>query len=275
MKFTTTWDLRAELEELGHSFKTQGDTEVVLHCFEEYGDDCVQHLQGMFAFAVWDKQKRRLFIARDRFGIKPLFYSWHKGTLHFGSELKCFASQLEPTLNKTSLGHFFSYLYFPRTFTPHNEIHSLLPGHSTVVEGGEMRIVRYYSLPATKAIAKKRDEDAWLSDFLALAKDVIDRHMLSDVPVGAFLSGGIDSSLVVALMDEVSEEQIRTFSIGYEHGGESFDERGYARQVAELYKTKHHELVVTPKQVQQRLPEILERLDAPLRCLGDPELSFI
>ena len=256
--------LRDELLAAGHQFKTQSDTETILHCYEQYGDACVDKLQGMFAFAIWDKNKERLFIARDRWGIKPLFYYWDNSKLVFSSELKSIRACSDLSMSLSSLSQYFSFLYFPFEHTPYTEVNKLPPGHTLVLERGDISISSYYQLPAVNSNPKLSSLEDWLEAFIEKANQVLKLHLLSEVPLGAFLSGGVDSSLIVALVSKLVDSPVNTFSIGYEHGGQHFDERGYARQVAELYSCNHRELLVTPAQIQDRLPEILGRLDEPI-----------
>lgn len=259
--------LRTELAQAGHTFRSKSDTETILHCYEEYGAECVHKLQGMFAFAIWDQQAQRLFIARDRWGIKPLFYSWDGKRCIFSSELKSLAAISDCTLSLESLNHFFSFLYYPDSCSPYNEVEKLLPGHHLTIERGNITVQQYYHLPnaATQSQARYSAalEEDYVEQFFELATEVLQVHLLSEVPLGAFLSGGVDSSLIVAMMSQLIDTPVNTFSIGYEHGGEHFDERSYARLVAQRFSTNHRELLVSPHEIQQRLPEILQRLDEP------------
>lgn len=255
--------LREALLQKGHRFKTTSDTETILHLYEEYGASCVDHLQGMFAFAIWERKKNKLFIARDRFGIKPLFYFWDGSTLLFASETKSIAEHplVQKRLDLNSASHFFTYLYFPHESSPFENVKKLLPGHHLTIEDEQLSIASYYTLPSESP--PERTSEEWVDAFFETAKEVIGGHLLSEVPLGAFLSGGIDSSLVVAIMSQLSDRPVDTFSIGYDAAGASFDERVYAKQVADLFNCNHRELIVTPELVTERLPELLTRLDEP------------
>lgn len=257
-------ELREELQKKGHHFATSSDTETILHLYEELGEQCVNKLRGMFAFAVWNREKKTLFVARDRFGIKPLYYSWNGQQLIFSSELKGLLDY--PGLNKeldfTAVDQFFTYLYVPREYTLFRNIRKLLPGHTLTVKGHTLSVARYYDLPL-RFRPEAKTTSSWVDSFFEIATTTIKSHLLSDVPLGAFLSGGIDSSLVVAIMARLIDRPVDTFSIGYEGSGAEFDERQYARQVAECYGCNHRELVVEPQMVAQCLPELLERLDEP------------
>ena len=257
-------ELRERLQAAGHKFSTHSDTEAILHLYEERGEDCLQELQGMFAFAVWDRMKKKLFVARDRFGIKPLYYAWNGSKLIFSSEIKSMLAfpGFDRTLDPRAVDDFFTYLYVPHERTLFRAIKKLLPGHCLSVEEGTLQIRRWYDLPSP-ASTPPGDVEEWVDAFFEIGRETVKKHLLSDVPLGAFLSGGVDSSLVVALMSGLIDRPVDTFSIGYDETGASFDERVYARQVAERFGCRHREFVVQPDMVSNFLPEMLGRLDEP------------
>lgn len=252
--------LRAELQARGHYFRTQSDTEVVVHAYEAFGVQCVSRLRGMFAFAIWDERDRRLLLARDRLGIKPLYY-WERGErLAFASELKSLL-QLPDVLREVApeaVDLYLTYGYVPSPYTAFCGIRKLMPGHVLVLDRLGPRIQRYWDfVPAEHPSRSLEDCVAELRERL---RDGVRSHLVSDVPVGAFLSGGLDSSTVVALMSLEGGAPVQTFSIGFREA--RFDELPYARQVARRYGTEHHELVVEPD-AARRLPELLAHFDEP------------
>jgi asparagine synthase (glutamine-hydrolysing) len=254
-------ELRAELEARGHTFTTHSDTESIVHAYEEYGVDCVERLWGMFALAIWDRRRRRLVLARDRLGEKPLVY--HRtadGGLAFASELQALVAHpaVPRHIDPTALDDYLTYLYVPAPRTAYRDVCKLLPGHRLVWEAGQVSIRPYWRVRFGAKLVI--DEDEALARFGALLRDSVRRRLLADVPLGAFLSGGLDSSSVVAEMAELSAQPVKTFSIGF--GERDFDELRFARQVAERFGTDHHELVVEPK--------ALDVLPTLVRHYGEP-----
>ncbi|HAZ07736.1 MAG TPA: asparagine synthase (glutamine-hydrolyzing) [Elusimicrobia bacterium] len=241
-------ELRAELEGRGRRFKTKSDTEVVLALYQEMGPRCVQKLRGMFAFAVWDKNKRRLFIARDRIGKKPLVYAERPGgTLLFSSELRCLFAldeSLSHQIDPIAIDMYLSLQYIPSPRTVYRDVKKLPPGHTLIWENGRTTIERYWDLPVGQPPITTDVEEAkrLLRDKLT---ESVRLRMISDVPLGAFLSGGVDSSIIVALMSGLSSKPVKTFSIGFDE--ERFSETHYAKMVADRYKTDHTEFVVKPE----------------------------
>ena len=238
-------ELRQQLAQRGFKFATQSDTEVILALYQEQGSRCVDHLRGMFAFAVWDKRDRRLFIARDRIGKKPLVWAKSGGSFVFGSELRCLFA-LEPGLSREvreeAVDQFLSLQYIPSPGTIYRDVFKLPPGHTLTLEaGGQPRVEPYWDLPLGKPPVTTDVEEAkrLIVDKL---KESVRLRMIADVPLGAFLSGGVDSSIIVALMAEQSSRPVKTFSIGFEE--ERFSELHFAKAVAERYKTDHTEFVV-------------------------------
>jgi len=239
-------ELRAELEARGHRFRTHSDTETIVHAYEEFGDDCVDRLRGMFTFAIWDASRRRLLLARDRVGIKQLYYSVVDGQLLWGSEIKSLLQHpaVPRRLNPSAINHFLTYLYVPEPLTAFEGIHELPAGHVLISENGALRLRRYWQLRYD--IDDRLREHEAAEGLRAKLDESVRMHLISDVALGAFLSGGIDSGAIVALMARHSNAPVETFSIGYEIAGEQFDERAFARSVAERYGTHHHEFVMEP-----------------------------
>jgi len=255
-------ELRAELSALGHRFRTTSDTEVVLQAYVAWGPDSLRRLRGMFAFAIWDRPRRRLLLARDRVGIKPLMYACDEQGLRFASEIKAILEDRDVPrdLDWDALGDYFVHHYIPAPRTIFRAIRKLPPASYLLwsVDAGDPVIHRYWDLPFTVgAAASETERIDRLRDVL---DDSVKAHMVSDVPVGAFLSGGMDSSTVVASMARVSPGRVKTFSIGFDD--ESFDELAYARQVAQRYGTDHVEMIVKPDVVEV-LPRLAWQLDEP------------
>ena len=256
-------ELRNEMIEKGHSYTTQTDTESILHLYEEFGTRCVDRLRGMFAFAIWDGRNRKLFIARDRVGIKPLFFTFNKDRLLFSSEIKSILK--DPTVPRETdwqaLNAYFALSYIPAPRTIFRGISKLLPGHFLVWDNGKVQIEQYWDLTYRPNRAASTSE---LSEaFLHHLREAIRLHLISDVPLGAFLSGGIDSSVLVALMSELMTEPVKTFTIGFGGtGSRSGDERPFARLIAKQYGTDHHEREVHPD-VEGVIQKIVTSFDEP------------
>ena len=255
-------ELRRELEGRGHRFSTESDTEVIVHLYEDMGERCVHRLRGMFAFALWDKTDRKLLLARDRIGIKPLFYYRRNGRLVFASEIKSLLRHpdVPKDLNLPSLYYFLTFLYIPAPHTIFKGIKKLPPGHILSWTEGRPVLRQYWDLHFP--VPDVRPEEYYRERIYELLRESVRMRMISDVPLGAFLSGGVDSSTVVGLMSEVSSEPVRTFSIGYGRKAESYNELEYARIVARHFGTEHHEYIVEPD-VVELLPKIVWYLDEP------------
>jgi asparagine synthase (glutamine-hydrolysing) len=237
-------ELRAELEREGHRFSTSTDTEAIVHAYEQWGPGAIRRLRGMFGLALWDARRATLLVARDRTGIKPMYYAAAGGRLFFGSELKSLlcAPEVPTDLDLDALDHFLSFLYTPRDGSIFRGVRKLPPGHLLTWCRGRLQVEPYWQPSTSEPFAgSESDATAALHDVLLGA---VRSHMISDVPIGAFLSGGVDSSLVVALMARLSSGRVKTFSIGFDEP--SFDELAHARRVAEHYGTDHHEFVVRP-----------------------------
>jgi len=254
--------LRDALMTKGHRFATKSDTEVLVHLYEEHGETFVEHLRGMFAFALWDRAQQRLLLGRDRLGIKPLFYAVRGRRLWFASEIKALlAGGVEGMVDATALRQFLTFLYVPSPATIFKEISQVPPGHTLTVKRGQVCLRRYWSLQPDPAAAKLSCEEAE-ECLLSHLKEAVRLHLISDVPLGVFLSGGMDSSTLVALMREVSETPVKTFTIGYGAQDETYNELAYARLVAKQFETDHHEEIVEPDAVHL-LPRIIRSFDEP------------
>lgn len=254
-------ELRSELLEKGHIFRTATDTEVIVHLYEEYGADCLSRMRGMFAFAIWDSNKKVLFAARDRLGKKPFFYTQTNSSFVFGSEIKVITAdpEISSSPNFAAIDSYLSRQYVPSPLTAFSNIFKLPPGHSLLCDcHGRVEVKRYWAPPIVK---KSTDpKEVIVEELLRRLKESIRLRLISDVPLGAFLSGGIDSGVIVALMAMESSRPVKTFSIGFED--EDFNELPYARQVAERYETEHHEFIVKPS-VIDILPTLVRHYNEP------------
>jgi len=254
-------ELRDRLRGQGHRFATEGDTEVIVHLYEEHGVDCVSHLHGMFAFALWDMRRRRLLLARDRIGKKPLFYAVGRDGLSFASELRSLLEDhdCKRVLDPRAVDYYLAYGYVPSPLSIFKDVRKLPPGHTLVFEAGKAAIARYWRLDYSRklAVSDPRELHEPIREHLRRATR---RRMIADVPLGAFLSGGIDSSAVVAAMAEASGAPVKTFSIGFE--SEAFDELAHARRISELFGTDHHEFVVRPDAIDM-VPKIVRQYGEP------------
>ena len=254
-------ELKKDLEKEGDKFYTNCDTEVVLHLYDRYGADCVQHLRGMFAFAIWDERKKSLFIARDRIGKKPLLYSHQpNGNLIFGSEFQALLAHPSVTreVNNEAIHHYLSYICVPAPLTAYRQIRKLEPAHWLEWKEGEIKTERYWLPNFNKKI--KISEPEAEEETMRLLREATKMRMISEVPLGAFLSGGVDSSMVVALMAEESSQPVKTFSIGFEE--EDFSELKYAKRVAEHIGAEHHEFIVKPD-ATEILPTLVAHYGEP------------
>jgi asparagine synthase (glutamine-hydrolysing) len=260
--------LRRELEGKGHRFATRTDGECIVHLYEEFGARCVEHLNGMFAFALWDEPRRQLLLARDRFGKKPLYYAATPSGLIFGSELKSLLRHPEcpRDLDHRSVARFLAFEYVPEPHSIIAGVHKLPAAHTLTYRNGSISLDRYWQLEFDPE--DDRNERDIIDEFRSLFFDAVERRLVSDVPLGAFLSGGVDSSSVVAAMARILPRgAVSTFSIGF--GENSFDESGYARAVASFFGTDHHHQTFTPPLMLELLPEVADALDEPF---ADPSV---
>jgi asparagine synthase (glutamine-hydrolysing) len=253
-------ELRAELEAKGHRFSTSSDTESIVHAYEEWGEAAFGRLRGMFGIALWDEPRRTLFLARDRAGIKPLHYVEHGGRLYFASEIKSLlaAGAVDRRLNLAALDHYLAFLYTPRDASIFEGVRKLPPGHFLRWRDGRADVRQYWQVAAEEPF-NGTEQDA--ADALrAVLADAVRSHMVSDVPLGAFLSGGVDSSAVVGLMAHASPRPVQTFSIGFDEP--QFDELDHARAVAKHFGTDHHEFIVRPDALSI-LDSLVSHFDEP------------
>ncbi|MBN1541004.1 asparagine synthase (glutamine-hydrolyzing) [candidate division KSB1 bacterium] len=252
-------ELRQELQARGHRYTTRTDTETILHAYEEWGEACPGKLNGMFAFAVWDSRQEKLFMARDRLGIKPLYFYADGERLVFASELKSILRQrdIPRIVDRKSLDTFLTFEYIPRSYSIFQDISKLLPAHYLVYQRGKLSIRPYWRLSYQ---ASSDSEDELAERFVTLLRDAVKIRLMSDVPLGAFLSGGLDSSSIVALMSQTSERDVKTFSIGFED--KTYNELPYARRIAECFGTEHHEEFIKPNIVDLS-EKLIRHLDEP------------
>jgi asparagine synthase (glutamine-hydrolysing) len=256
-------DLQRQLESFGHQFRTSSDTEVLVHAWEQWGTDCVNHLRGMFAFAIWDARQQQLFLARDRVGIKPLLYSWQKGYLAFASEMQALIALpgFEATVDVQAIDQYLHYQYIPAPFSVYRQVRKLPPGHSLLIDAQrpvQAKPVRYWQLRF--APDRSLDEKAWIERIDAALEETVRTHLVSDVPFGAFLSGGMDSSTIVAYMSRILKEPVKAFCIG--HGDAAYDERNWAKEAAKITGAEYYEEVVEPDGLQL-LPDLVRHYGEP------------
>ena len=253
-------ELREQLEKLGHTFYTNSDTEAIIHAYDQYGADCPKHLRGMFAFAIWDERTQELFLARDRVGKKPILYAQVNGQFIFGSEFSALLQHPDVSrdIDAEALHHYLSFMCVPAPLTAYRAIRKLEPGHSLRYRKGEIKTERYWQPDFSKKVDISEAEAGERA--IEILRDAVKVRLMSEVPLGAFLSGGIDSSAVVALMSEVSSAPVKTFSIGFEE--QDFSELHHARRVAEHVGADHHEFIVRPDALEV-LPILVEHYGEP------------
>ena len=268
-------DYRESLEANGHVYQTHCDTETILHLYEEHGSACVDYLRGMFAFAIWDQRKQELFIARDRLGVKPLYYVHRDdGSLFFGSEIKALleAGAVRPHINYAVLSDYLANHATSGEETLFRSVKRLLPGHVLTWRDGEVNVRRYWDVDFTKDAAT-RDDKTYIKEWSELFRESVRLRLMADVPLGMFLSGGIDSSAIAAMMSGMVKEPIKTFSVAFAE--REANELEYARLVAETYQTNHHEIVVSPEQFFDALPRLVWHEDEPLAHPSSVALYFV
>jgi asparagine synthase (glutamine-hydrolysing) len=257
-------ELREKLVAKGHVFRSRSDTEVIIHAYEEYGPDCVNELRGMFAFAIWDSKRQRLFIARDRVGIKPLYYACTNRGLLFASELKALATdpELDRSINPAALRTFLSFNYVPGEGTLFGAVKKLLPGHYLLAENGKVSTRRYWDLRFTRE-RYNSSFDAAVEELRSLLQSTVRDHMIADVPVGVLLSGGVDSSAVLSFAVSATNKKINTFTVGFDGQG-VVDERPFARAAAKQFGADHHEISITEKDFWNFLPQYVWHMEEPV-----------
>ena len=254
-------DLYADLIKRGHEFRTRSDTECILHLYEEYGDDCVSHLRGQAAFALWDRKNRKLLLARDRMGKKPIYYTIQNHTIYFASELSALFAALphKPEIKLEAIDLYLSLQYIPDPLTAYQDVYKLPPAHRLIWQHGAANIERYWDF----AYQPKHNasEEELIEQLRALLKESVKMRLISEVPLGAHLSGGLDSSIIVALMAELSNAPVKTFSVGFEE--ESFSELEYARAMAQRYSTDHREFILNYSDIPSTLEKITYHFGEP------------
>lgn len=255
-------ELTEKLQKKGHQFKTKSDTEVIVHLYEEFGSEFVKLLRGMFGLALWDVNRKELLLARDPLGIKQLYFFRNQDMFIFGSEIKCILKILEKsiTINYQALNHYFTFLYFPDDLTIFDGILKVRPGHLIKIKGREICEFKYWKLNQF-GINKITFSDA-KQQFLSLFEESMRLHLRSDVPLGVFLSGGIDSSIITAIGARLVDKPLNTFTVGYGGEGNFYDERVFARMVAKLFKTNHQEYLVTPD-IKNAIYNLVHFFDEP------------
>lgn len=258
-------ELRRDIEKRGHRLITASDTECLVHLYEDFGEELVSHLRGMFTFAIWDDRQKKLLLGRDRLGIKPCYYRQHAGALYFGSELKCLLAVegFERRINLPALSDYLTFKYVPGPQTIYEGICELPPAHVGLWSDGTFHIKRYWQLKP--ASGEPRSLDYYAEGLLHELEEAVRLHLVSEVPLGAFLSGGIDSSAIVALMSRAGQGKVKTFTIGFEDGQVGVDERPFARTIATQYGTDHSEYVYEDpqRQIADILPAIVRSFDEP------------
>jgi asparagine synthase (glutamine-hydrolysing) len=266
-------DLRADLISSGHQFRTSSDTETIVHLYEEEGLASLDRLRGMFAFALWDSRQRRLLLARDRLGIKPLFFRLEPNRLVFASELRSLRQLCEQPLqvDPQAVYDFFGFRYIPAPNTFYRGVQKLLPGHYLVADSSGVRTQAYWDIPAEEESIRSTEDIA--EEVLERLRESVRLRLIADVPLGVFLSGGTDSSAVVALMAELGARPLRTFSVGFEEP--QFNELPFARRVAQRYATEHHELVVRPEHLSEELVRLVGFRDEPIAEPTDVALYLV
>lgn len=257
-------ELRVKLESQGHHYRTRTDTETIVHLYEQYGRDCVTHLRGMFAFVIWDRRRGILFAARDRLGIKPLYYRYDGKSVLFGSEIKAILAHpgVRAELNSGALAEYLAFGYLAGPGSMFAGIHKLLPGHTLEVDAtSQLKIECYWDLTVSSE-EEVRPREYYVRTYRQLLEGCVSSHLMSDVPLGVFLSGGLDSSAVAALTAKIRREPIETFSVGY--GEEPFSELPYARQMATHIGSRHHEVRLSREEFFAALPTLIWHEDEPI-----------
>ncbi|MBP9109957.1 MAG: asparagine synthase (glutamine-hydrolyzing), partial [Pyrinomonadaceae bacterium] len=268
-------DYREDLETRGYKFQNRSDTETILHLYEEYGRDCVDHLRGMFAFAIWDSKKQELLIARDRLGVKPLYYVQDdQGNLFFASEIKALleAGAVKPQINFNALPDQLANHGTSGDETLYVGVKRLMPGHTMVWKDGKLDIREFWDL-SFEPKHEPRSDAEYVEEWRELFRKSVEMRLMADVPLGMFLSGGIDSSAIAAMMSTMVTDPIKTFSVGFrEREANEFE---YARLVSKTFGTDHHEIVITPKQFFDELPNLVWHEDEPIGFIASVPLYFV
>ena len=268
-------ELRPDLEKAGHRYRTRCDSETILHAYEEYGSACVERFRGMFAFALWNQNTRTLFCARDRLGIKPLYYYWNGSVFAFASEIKALLEHpaVPVSLDEPLLAELLAFGYVSGHRTLFAGIRKLMPGHwLEFAEGGEPRIARYWDVPPP-GVPETRGDREWIDECRARLEETVRMRLMSDVPLGVCLSGGVDSSAIAALMKRMTTTPVVTFAVGYAEA--EYSELEYARRVSETIGTDHHEIRVGREDFFQALPKLIWHEDEPIAWPSSVSLYFV
>ncbi len=269
-------DLRPALQAAGHHYTTRCDTETIVHAYEQYGPDCVKRFRGMFAFAIWDRDRRKLFCARDRLGIKPLYYYSNDRFFAFASEIKALLRhpEIQANLEEKLLSEYLAFGYTSGEETLFRGIRKLMPGHTLTLDAvsGRMDIQQYWDVPESTATESKSDEE-WIRECRERLEETVRMRLMSDVPLGMFLSGGVDSSAIAALMKRLRTEPVKTFAVGYREA--AYSELSYARQVSAAIGTDHHETVIGMEDFFNALPRLVWHEDEPISWPSSVSLYFV
>jgi asparagine synthase (glutamine-hydrolysing) len=267
-------DLRPALEQAGHQYRTRCDTETILHAYEQYGPDCVTRFRGMFSFAIWDKNTRTLFCARDRLGKKPFYYYWDGRLFAFASEIKALLAhpEISPRFEESLLSEYLDFGYCSGEQTLFAGIRKLMPGYWLLLTPEQFEVCQYWEIPSP-AGHDTRDDQSWIAECRTRLEEAVRSRLMSDVPLGMFLSGGVDSSAIAALMKPMSSGPVKTFAVGYRE--QEFSELAYARQVAEQIGTEHHEVVIGKDDFFGALPNLIWHEDEPISWPSSVSLYFV
>lgn len=267
-------DLRVDLERAGHRYKSRSDTETILHAFEQYGPDCLSRFRGMFAFAIWNPKTRTLFCARDRLGIKPFYYYWDGRLFVFASEIKALLLHpaISPAFEESLLSEYLAFGYLSDSRTLFSGIFKLMPGHRLFLTPDGLRVERYWDIPHPPPI-EERDEQSYIAECRQRLEETVRMRLMSDVPLGMFLSGGVDSSSIAALMKRMVSGPVKTFAVGYRES--AFSELAYARQVSGRIGTEHREIVVSMEDFFNILPQLIWHEDEPITWPSSVSLYFV
>ena len=268
-------DLRPDLEKVRHQYRTRCDTETILHAYEEFGPECVTHFRGMFSFAIWDKHTRTLFCARDRLGKKPFYYYWDGRLFAFASEIKALLAHpaISPQFEESLLSEYLHFGYCCGEQTLFSGIRKLMPGHWLRLTAEQFEIRQYWEIPEPDPAASPADDQSWIAESRARLEEAVRTRLMSDVPLGVFLSGGVDSSAIAALMKPLSNGPVKTFAVGYRE--QAYSELGYARQVAGKIGTEHHEVIIGKDDFFNALPNLIWHEDEPISWPSSVSLYFV
>ena len=268
-------ELAEQLKARGHRYSSRSDTETIVHLYEEYGDDCVKWLRGMFAFAIWDTRRGRLFVARDRVGIKPFYYTLNNGEFVFASEIKSLiaSGRIRPALNEAAIPEYLAFGYLSGEDTLYAGVRKLLPGHSLSIDmAGKIDLKQYWDLPVAEE-QESKSFDCYVRTYREMLEDAVASHLMADVPLGIFLSGGLDSSAVAAIAAKHRKEPVDTFSVGYAE--EEYSELSTAKTVSEHIRSRHHEVRVSQDSFFGALPKLIWYEDEPIVWPSSVSLYFV